>query len=178
MEKYLFIIRHAKSDWNFQVSDFDRPLNDRGFSNAHIMAERVASAMLPPSDSQKILPEILISSPAKRALTTAQIFAQKLNYQNKNIRTDMRIYEAGTHELLNVVNELDDQHDVIALFGHNPGLSQLITYLTEGDYIDVPTAAVACLKFEHSNSWKEVSRGTATLISYQYPKDGHDLPFG
>lgn len=177
MEKHLLVIRHAKSDWNFQVSDFDRPLNERGFSNAHAMAKRLASGFILPEELKRTTPGVLISSPAKRALTTAQIFAQTLNYPNKKILTDRRIYEAGTHDLLNVVNDLDDQHHVIALFGHNPGLSQLITYLTEGDYTDIPTTAIACLKFEHSPSWKEVSRGTAHLIAYQYPKDGLDLPF-
>lgn len=163
MAKHLFIIRHAKSDWNFQVDDFDRPLNERGFSNAANMAERLAAS--------GHVPSLLISSPAKRALTTAQIFAQKLGYPNKLIITNPKIYEAGTHDLLSVINSLDDQKQEIAIFGHNPGLSQIISYLTEDHYFDIPTAAIAYLKFEHINSWKEISRGTGHLISYQYPKD-------
>src|SRR5690606_24009930 len=95
MAKHLFIIRHAKSDWSFEVSDFDRPLNSRGFKNAPKMAERMAE--------YAIKPQKLISSPAKRAITTAQIFAELLTIPVNKIKLEPRIYEALPHTFLQII---------------------------------------------------------------------------
>lgn len=164
MGKQLYIIRHAKSDWAFQVSDFDRPLNERGFENAPKMAERISSPQL--------MPEFLISSPAKRALTTAQIFADIFNYPNRMIATETKLYEANVSEILAVINNLDDDFQRIALFAHNPGLSEIVSYLTQNDYINLPTCSIVQLDFPHADHWAEISQGTGIIINFLYPKDG------
>lgn len=164
MGKQLYIIRHAKSDWAFRVSDFDRPLNDRGFLDAPKMAERIAT---PP-----LIPQFLISSPAKRALTTAQIFAEVFNYPNRQIATERSLYEASVEEILSVINELDDDYERIALFAHNPGISETASFLSRDEYVNLPTCGIVILHFEEINHWAEVSAGMGTITDYLYPKDG------
>ena len=164
MGKHLFIIRHAKSDWSLDVRDFDRPLNERGFRDAPTMAKRLAG--------HAIRPNFILSSPAKRALTTAQIFAEQLSIPNKLIHTEKRIYDASLPTLLEVVNQLNDQFEQVAIFGHNPGFSALASYLSQEDYLNLPTCALVHLKFPDADQWGEVSAGTGVIVNFWYPKDG------
>ena len=163
MAKDLFIIRHAKSDWSFDVSDFDRPLNARGFGDAPGMAERLAT--------YTTRPQQLVSSPAKRALTTAQLFAGQLKIPIGAIQTDPRIYEAQTHTLLKVINEWDDQYDGVAIIGHNPGLSLLANYLTGNQVYNLPTCGIVHLRFSDVDSWSAVSGGLGSQLWMTYPKE-------
>lgn len=88
MGKQLLLIRHAKSDWgNAGLRDFDRPLNGRGKSSAPEMAERLVK--------QQIVPELIVSSPALRAITTAQYFATAWHIPLENIELEPAIYEAS-----------------------------------------------------------------------------------
>ncbi len=163
MAKHLFIIRHAKSDWTFRVSDFDRPLNERGFKDAPKMAERLVN--------NSYLPEFLVSSPAKRALTTAQIFAEILNYPSKKIASEAPLYEATIDDILHVINQLDDNYQRVALFGHNPGLSEIVSYLSGDGYVDLPTCGIVHLQFDQADQWQEISGGTARILNFIYPRD-------
>ena len=165
MAKELIIIRHAKSDWgNVGLSDFDRPLNKRGKSNAPEMAGRLVK--------QKIVPQLIVSSPALRALTTAKFFADTWQIPLKSIQLEPSIYEASVKTLLSVVNNLDNQYDVIALFGHNPGLTDLANYF--GGYIDnMPTCSVVYLEFPFDD-WKMISADTGKVLMFDYPKSGDD----
>lgn len=166
MAKELLIIRHAKSDWSFQVSDFDRPLNERGFRDAPDMARRLLA-----SSGSSEVPQLLVSSPAKRALTTAQIFAEILQSPSRQIQIVPEIYEASVDELLTIINGLDNQHERVALFGHNPGVSNLVNHLTDSDdAIPLPTCAIASVRFD-IDDWAEISGGTGVLQGLQYPKD-------
>lgn len=164
MSKELYIIRHAKSDWSFELRDFDRPLSLRGFGDAPIMAERLKS----------ITPHIhrLISSPAKRAITTAQIFAEVLGIPIKDIHLKDQIYEASAHDLLDVINQVDESVSTAAIFGHNPGVTVLANYLSDSNIYNIPTCGIVRLRFPDVNSWASISRGTAEVISFSYPKDG------
>ncbi|TKC06514.1 histidine phosphatase family protein [Pedobacter polaris] len=165
MAKELIIIRHAKSDWkNTELSDFDRPLNNRGKSNAPEMAHRLVK--------QKIVPELIVSSPALRALTTAKFFADTWQMPLADIQQEPSIYEASVRSLLEVVNQLDNKFDRIALFGHNPGLTDLVNYF--GGYLNnMPTCSVVLLKFPFDD-WAMASEGTAKVLLFDYPKSGED----
>lgn len=122
------------------------------------------------------VPQQLVSSPAKRALTTAQIFAEVLQYPNRQIQVVSEIYEASARELLAIVNGLDNHYDRIALFGHNPGLTDLVDFLTgEGSPQNLPTCAVAVIHFDVKD-WAWVSDGTGTIQNFYYPKDGAEFP--
>jgi phosphohistidine phosphatase len=166
MAKRLLLIRHAKSDWgNPSLKDFDRPLNKRGHANAPEMAQRLAK--------QQIFPDQIVSSPALRALTTANYFAKEWGIKPPDIKTNQDIYEAGVRTLLGVVNQLDDQKDIIALFGHNPGFTDFANYLSNLDIDNMPTCSVVMLEFPF-DEWKMVSNGTAKVLLFDYPKSGED----
>lgn len=154
------IVRHAKSDWgNAGLSDFDRPLNHRGLKTAPEMAYRL--------QKKGLIPQYLLSSPALRARTTAGIFAETLNLAGPSY--NQSIYEASYPSLLRIINTLPDAYHFVALFGHNPGLSDLLYQLT-GQMYDMPTCAVAIVDFE-LEWWKEVSAGTGSVSYYDYPKN-------
>jgi phosphohistidine phosphatase len=159
--KRLMIVRHAKSDWDdASLKDFDRTLNHRGNKAAPQMAERLLK--------KNIIPQYILSSPAVRAKTTANIFADTLGLAEPSYNRD--IYEANYPTLLNIVNGLPDAYDFVAMFGHNPGFSDLLVNLT-GEYYDMPTCTVAVIDFDFEE-WKLVSGDTGKVSFYDYPKNG------
>jgi phosphohistidine phosphatase len=162
MAKDLFLIRHAKSDWSFSYKDFDRPLNARGHSDAAMMAERL----------QIYYPKALhlVSSPAKRALTTAQIFAEQRKMTHDQIQIEPSIYEANIPALLEIITAFPDHQEPFVMFGHNPGITDLINYLTDETLMDIPTCAWAHIHFDSAQSWAEISRGTGHLIKLATPR--------
>ncbi|MEC3878260.1 SixA phosphatase family protein [Parapedobacter sp. 10938] len=161
MAKHLFIIRHAKSDWGFDVSDFDRPLNSRGFKNAPKMAKRLAD--------YTVKPQQLVSSPAKRAITTAQIFAEHLTIPVNEIKLEPRIYEALPNTLLQIINELDNGIDRVAFFGHNPGLTLLVNSLADEHIYNLSTCSIVHLRFDDVSEWASISSGTGTNVWFTEP---------
>jgi phosphohistidine phosphatase len=159
--KTLYLIRHAKSDQTILGPDFDRPLNERGLKDAPKMAERLLK--------RKVHPDLIISSPANRALTTALTFAKTLDYKSKNVIKEERIYEASTSALLNVINNIDDKHNVVFMFGHNPGITNTINYLSNSQLDNLPTCGIVKIDFEF-DSWKLISTGTGSAGYLDYPK--------
>lgn len=160
--KTLFLIRHAKSDWGDPgLKDFDRPLNERGNKNAPFMGKLLKK--------EKIFPDLIISSPAKRAITTARKIADEIDYPKNKIVEEPKIYEANVKTLLQIINSLDDENETVFLFGYNPGFTDLLGYLTEANISNIPTCGIAQIEFD-SESWKEVSRETGILKSFEYPK--------
>ena len=116
--KTLFLIRHAKSSWDdTALPDKDRPLGDRGRRDAPKMGKRLAK--------RDVKPDLILSSPARRALTTAEIVAKKLDYKLKDIVVDDRLYAGAVHDLLNVIHKVGDKLERVMLFGHNPELTEL-----------------------------------------------------
>jgi phosphohistidine phosphatase len=163
MSKQLLVIRHAKSDWGgADVSDFDRPLNKRGERDAPEMADRLLQ--------KNLIPEHIVSSPAKRALKTAKYFAEALNLSKKDIQEEPSIYEAPVANILKVVNNIDNEYNFVALFGHNPGLTDLVQRLSGGDIYDLPTCGMVLIEFPFDD-WKLVSAGTGIQKMYDYPKN-------
>ena len=163
MSKQLLIIRHAKSDRDDpDIPDFDRPLNKRGHRDAPKMAERLLK--------KHIIPQHLVSSPANRAITTAKYFADILDLDKKKIQQEQDIYEASSSRLLKVINKLDNRYEFVALFGHNPGLSDLVMNLCNGDISNIPTCGIVLIKFPF-NDWEMVTNGTGELQFFDYPKN-------
>lgn len=166
MAKQLLIVRHAKSDWgNAGLADFDRPLNKRGHANAPEMAERLVK--------QQIVPELIVSSPALRALTTAKYFAEVWGIPSDSILQESEIYEANVKSLLTVITNFDNQFNQIALFGHNPGLTDLANYLSNGHIYNMPTSSVVIIEFPFDN-WEEISANTGKVLLFDYPKSLDD----
>jgi phosphohistidine phosphatase len=161
--KTLYIVRHAKSDKdNPKLEDIDRTLNARGYTDAHAMASKL-------NDTRK-KPELIVSSPAIRALTTALIFARKFKYDPKKIVLEELLYETGSKEYLQVIAELDNSLDSAMLFGHNATITMLVNKLTDPFTDHIPTCAVTAISFAVS-SWKEVTISKGKLVLYDFPKN-------
>ena len=161
----LTLIRHAKSSWDHpELSDFERPLNERGRRDAPRMAARLARDL--PA------PDLLLSSPATRALTTARSFAEALEVEFARIRIESRIYEASRKTLLELATTLPDTAGHVLVFGHNPGLSELAHTLADCPFDEMPTCAIVHLRIE-GKYWKSLA-GKGKLLAYLYPKDGLD----
>lgn len=159
--KLLFILRHAKSSWaDTSLSDFERPLNERGLNAAPFMGELMAR--------RSLLPELIISSPAKRASQTATLVKESAGL-NSEIRLDDRIYEASPQSLRHVVSEIDDALNSAMLVGHNPGIEGFIRYLTK-QLEPMPTAALAVIKLK-IDRWSEVEADSGKVVEIIRPKD-------
>ncbi len=164
--KKLLLVRHAKSDWSTPgQKDFDRPLNNRGNKNAPEMAKRLVK--------KGIIPQQIVSSPAKRALTTAGYFAEAFNFKKSDIQQEKAIYEANTTALLQVINKLDNDYDFIALFGHNPGFTDLANFLSHADIYNIPTCGMVLIEFPF-DQWEMISSGTGEKLFFDFPKNEED----
>lgn len=165
MKRELLLMRHGKSDWDVLSSDFDRPLKGRGKRGA----EKVALWL----EKNQLLPDFIVSSPAQRAIQTAEIVTETLGQNLSSIQQDSRIYAAGIHDLMSVLLDCPDQAQRVLLVGHNPGLEELLIYLL-ADYPEIPednkllpTATLARLKI--SNNWNQTKKGCAELLSIKRP---------
>ena len=159
--KELFLVRHAKSSWDYpDLSDFDRPLNPRGKRDAPRIGQFLR-------DSQ-VCPDLMLSSPAIRALTTAEVIAEQIQY-NKGIVTNSRIYHASSNTLLQVLNEQSEESISVMMFGHNPGFTDFANRLTEEHIHNIPTAGICHIKFK-CKRWSEITFSSGEMIFFQYPK--------
>ena len=160
--KTLYIIRHAKSSWDNQsLSDSQRTLNARGLKDAPLMAKLLKG--------KKIVPDLIISSPAVRALSTAEIFADEFKYKRDKIISDEKIYEATMRELITTIREIKDEYNTVMLFGHNPGLSNIVNLIGNKFLPALPTCAVVGIELK-VNSWSDVERDCGKIILFEYPK--------
>lgn len=159
--KKLFLIRHAKSSWDDpSLTDFNRPLNERGMRDAPRMARILAQAH----------PEIdlVVHSPAKRATETAQIFINTMDNPQLEVLAMTEIYDASLNTLKGIVNNLDDQYSNVVLVGHNPGFSALLNYFSDQIY-DMPTCSIAEIMFDQE-SWKDCIGSGGHLVNFDFPK--------
>lgn len=136
--KTLIICRHAKADYPEGVVDFERPLKERGLKDAEKMGILLAS--------HDFMPDLVVSSPATRALQTAHIVAGQLGYAGE-IRLESSIYEEGAGNLLQLIQRLPDNCRQVMLFGHNPTLSDAVRVLLNMlNPYDMPTSAMVCIE--------------------------------
>jgi len=160
--KTLYIVRHAKSDKdNLKLQDIDRPLNARGYNDAHAMAARLRPAIQ--------TPELIISSPAIRALSTALIFARELGYEASKIIINENIYETGKQEYINAVSQVDNSVNSVMIFGHNSTITSLVNMLSEPFTDNVPTCGVTAISFA-VKTWKEAFETKGFMIFHDFPK--------
>ena len=162
MNKELLVLRHGKSDWKTDTTDFDRPLNKRGKRNAQQMGEWL--------DEQDLRPDLVISSPAIRALTTAEIACHAMGISANAIQTEKGIYEASLADLRQVLLHIPDSVQRLLLVGHNPGFEYLVSSLAPkiqmpDDGKLMPTATLAYLQLDPK--W-EFLQGSYLI---QRPKD-------
>ena len=159
--KTLFLVRHAKSSRDdSELPDRERPLNERGMHDASRVGEQLAK--------RGAKPDLILSSPARRAITTAEVVARKLDYKGKDIVVDDRLYAATPDELLAVVHELDDKTKRVMLFGHNPELTELAHRLS-GKFTEMATCTVAEFAFD-IKSWSGVGVQEPASVTLHIPK--------
>ncbi len=161
--KTLILIRHAKSSWaDHDLSDFDRPLNERGLRDTPRMGKRFKE--------KGITPDKLITSPANRALTTCTLFAETIEFPKQNIKTEERLYHADEEEILDIVQNLKEPDDVVILFGHNPGFTDFVNRLMNIRIDNVPTCGIVACKLP-VKEWKDVSWQSGQLLFFDFPKN-------
>lgn len=159
--KTLFVLRHAKSSWDSpELSDFERPLNERGEEAAPFMGELMKE--------KNLAPDLIVSSPAERAKQTATLVKNSAEF-DAEIRFNERIYEASPLTLIHIISEFDDKFDSAMIVGHNPGLESLVRILS-GERHRMPTAALALIELDIEN-WSEIAANSGNLREFFIPKE-------
>jgi phosphohistidine phosphatase len=159
--KTLYILRHAKSSWEKpDLSDFERPLNEGGLNTAPFMGQLLYD--------RQFQPQLILSSPAKRAKQTAVLIKETAELKAA-IKYDDRIYEASPQVLLQVVADTEEKIESLMLVGHNPGIEGFIRFLT-GKTEPMPTAALAVVEL-WVNTWDGIVADSGVLKTVIRPKD-------
>lgn len=161
--KTLLLIRHAKSDQSFFGNDFERPLNERGKADAPIMAQRLID--------KKITIDAFVSSPAKRAKKTAELFCSTFNKNTNDIFFLSKLYHAAPEIFYEVAAGLDDDHNTVAIFSHNPGITYFINEIIKTDtFYSMPTCAIFAVKV-HTEKWVNFSSAKKECLFFDFPKN-------
>lgn len=162
MKKIVFV-RHAKSSWEFDITDINRPLKKRGIADSDLVSR--AFKIL------KFSPEIVFSSSARRALETCKIFVNNLNISEDYIKIEEQLYDFGGTNVINFIKALDDCYNNIMIFGHNHALTSIVN--SYGNiYVDnLPTCGLVIIEFD-IDCWNELKQGeTLKMI---FPRDLKD----
>jgi len=160
--KTLFLVRHAKSSWDDPLqNDFDRPLNSRGKKDAPAMAKRL--------QDRKVAIDTFVSSPAKRAKRTAQAFAEIYHSTEEKILYRTELYHADAETFFAVIESLADSGKNIAIFSHNPGITDFVNRLSVADLVEMPTCSIFALTVE-TNEWKNFRKAKKGFLFFDYPK--------
>lgn len=163
--KQLYIVRHAKSSWDdLELSDFDRPLNERGKRDAPSMGKRLKE--------KGTHPDLMLASPAKRAFSTARRIAKVLEYDKEKIKTDQRLYHASEETFFSVIREVKNKHDILMVFGHNPGLTDFANAVdnTDANIDNVPTCGIVAFSMD-IDDWSQLKPGIGRRMFFDYPKN-------
>lgn len=149
--KELILVRHAKSSWEYDVKDADRPLGERGISDAHLIAEAM----------QKHVTGVhaFFSSPANRALHTCMILMRELKLPLESLQIVKELYDFSGEGVSNHIRNMDDTFEKVMLFGHNNAMTHIANKWGSKYLENVPTCGVVLLHFP-VKSWQEISYGT------------------
>ncbi len=160
--KTLVLVRHAKSSWDdFSIKDFDRPLNDRGKRDAPAMAQRLLH--------RKVVIDAFVSSPAKRARKTAEHFAAAYGRDKDDIIYIDFLYLATAEMFYEVISNLSDEYQHVAIFSHNNGITDFANQLTDARVDEIPTAGIFAIKV-HASNWKEFREAAKEFWFFDSPK--------
>jgi phosphohistidine phosphatase len=160
--KQLLIIRHAKSSWDSAlITDFDRPLNERGKRDAPNMANRLKQ--------KNITIDLFVSSTANRAQSTAAIFMQQMQAPPNRLLLVNDLYLAPAKTFYQVIAAIEDQYQSVALFAHNPGITDFVNSLTDMCTDNVPTCGIFAVSV-NTNNWRDFEKAEKKFLFYDYPK--------
>ncbi|GMN11845.1 histidine phosphatase family protein [Croceitalea sp. MTPC9] len=158
--KTIIFVRHAKSSWDYDVKDEDRPLKERGINDAHLVAQKL--------ESQKKVIDFVFSSPANRALHTCMIFLKILDFDRSKLLVNKDLYDFSGESVLNFIKEVDNDCQTILVFGHNYALTTLVNTLGDRYIENVPTAGLVEIEFPVEN-WETISKGKTVQVIF--PKE-------
>ncbi|MDR2081655.1 MAG: histidine phosphatase family protein [Campylobacteraceae bacterium] len=159
--KTIYFIRHAKSDWGVKCDDFDRSLNKRGEKDAPFMAERLKK--------YGVKPDIVISSPAKRALSTAKIIVDELKLSENRLKTDINLYLTSPQEYLRLIRKIDDKYSAVFIVGHNPAITEICEILSGIQIGNIPTCGIFCIEFD-TEFFSAISANGGEKLFFDFPK--------
>jgi phosphohistidine phosphatase len=160
--KTLYIARHAKSSWsNPMLKDFERPLNTRGKENTLKMGKLLKK--------MKEFPELIISSPAKRAISTARRLSKFLNYNKKKIVQEKMLYMAGIDDFINTISTVKNKISKLMVVSHNPGVTEFTDIKCNENISNIPTCSVVRIDFD-MKKWSDIESTTGKIIFFEYPK--------
>ena len=166
MARELLLLRHGKSDWDKDTSDFERPLKRRGKKAAFCAGKWLLK--------QNLVPDLVISSPAARAIRTARVTCKTMGLKRSRILTEDHVYLAHAVDLIDVLRDCPEKARIM-LVGHNPGHEDLMLYLIGGNMVMpddgklLPTATIAVLGMP--DSWRNLSKGCTRLLSLTRPSE-------
>lgn len=160
--KTLLLIRHAKSSWaDLSTTDFERTLNDRGKHDAPIMAARL----------RKQIPKIdaFIASPAKRTRKTAKLFMKIYGEKENNLIEEASLYEAPMKQYFSVIEGIDDSFNTVAIFAHNPGITDFVNSLDCTPVYNMPTCGIYAIEIDIER-WIDFRIEPKKFLFFDYPK--------
>ncbi len=161
--KTLYLIRHAKSDRGNQfIKDIDRPLSERGYKDAYFMSELMKR--------EGCIPDILISSPAVRAYSTALIFLKTFGWSEKRLKINEMLYAETIEIYLAEFKATANNFGSVMVFAHNPTIADVSNIFCHDSIQEFPTCAINCLEFE-VESWGEISPGKGKQRFFDFPKN-------
>lgn len=159
--KTLILVRHAKSSWDHPgLDDHERPLSERGLRDAPRMGRRLAD--------RGLAPDVVLSSTAVRALTTAELMAEAIGVERDRIVADERLYATSAAGLLEVIGELDSSVQTGMVVGHNPEMTSLAQRFTD-EIGHLPTCAVVEFRFD-ADAWDELDEGLVRDVHVEAPR--------
>ncbi len=155
--KTLYMIRHAKSSWEFDLPDEKRPLNQRGLRDADLVGKELKTLV---ESIDKVL-----CSPAERAHSTAKIVLRHLNIPDNVFNLESRLYDFGGSLVIDVIKNCDDSVDTLMIFGHNHAFTSIANFYGSESIDNVPTAGVVVIQFD-VEKWKNINVGKTLLKIY------------
>lgn len=161
--KELTIVRHGKSEWdNSSISDVDRHLTEQGIKNAYTIAQRLLS--------KNIIPDLILTSTANRAMHTACIFSRVLKVSSLQITIDCNMYLTSPKTIVDIVNRIPDTVNSAMLFGHNPTFTELANMFLKNPIHNMPTTGMAWFQFDIT-SWNDFYKSQPVDSFFDSPKN-------
>ena len=167
--KRLTLLRHAKSSWDdVTLDDFDRPLAPRGRRSAPEMGRRLKA--------RGEVPDLVVSSPAKRAITTARMACREMGFPESRIIEERGLYHASAHSMFELIGSLETLAEHLMIVGHNPGFTDFANALGDARIDNLVTAGLFVVDFE-IDDWGDLTAGAGRFVYYDYPRNDRGRPF-
>ncbi|MFB9055615.1 histidine phosphatase family protein [Mariniflexile ostreae] len=158
--KTLIIVRHAKSSWDYDVIDHERPLAPRGESDAKLVSEDLKLKLSPP--------DLILCSDAKRTRATAHIFLKNLNFNEDAMLLNHDLYDFAGYNFLEVIKSCNNSVNTLMVFGHNHAITDFVNTFGDKPVENVPTSGTIILEFDIAK-WNDLKPGKMLLSVF--PRD-------